>query len=484
LNAEKVPAPVVAAMLASLPFLRQIGIMIMSVAFLLNAMIQFGLGLLVAYALGPERFGFYALALAAAVLVQTGLFEWIRLSVTRFYHAEAVGLHMALDRQMRGVSGILLAVSLVLAMFGGRHRWVFALVPLIAIAAGWVDYRAALFRARFDQRAFASLTMLRNLLAVVLVPLAAFWTMQAEAVLAAYLLSLLAAYVISGGMAGRTPPVAPSLDRLSPCFAYAWPIVATNLAYLAMFFWLRTQIAVQDGLAASGQFSLAFDVGFKLFATIGAAMDLLLFQQVLDIGRRDGQPQADAKLQMNAVLLLAVLLPLAFGLWLVLPSVEILLVPPDFRGGFARYLLALAPGLVLYCCIQYALHPFLQFSQETGRLLISGLMAFAALVIVLAILGMDGRLVSSDRAGLAFGVAVAVAAGSLLIRIGSPLPKGWHAPVQIGVSLLAMIAACRILPALEPGFFNLIVTGLTGAMVYAACIYMLDLAHIRSKGWR
>ena len=57
-------------------------------AFLVNAGLNFALGLLVARFLGPEEFGRYAVAMAVAVVINTAFFEWLRLSTTRFYSEE------------------------------------------------------------------------------------------------------------------------------------------------------------------------------------------------------------------------------------------------------------------------------------------------------------------------------------------------------------------------------------------------------------
>src|ERR1700712_3402266 len=54
-------------------------------AFILNAGLNFVLGLLVAKLLGPADFGLFALATAGAIVANTLLFEWLRLSATRFY---------------------------------------------------------------------------------------------------------------------------------------------------------------------------------------------------------------------------------------------------------------------------------------------------------------------------------------------------------------------------------------------------------------
>ena len=59
--------------------------MIVGVAYASNALFNFLVGLLVARFLGPAEFGRFAIAFATAVLVNTGAFDWIRVSAVRFY---------------------------------------------------------------------------------------------------------------------------------------------------------------------------------------------------------------------------------------------------------------------------------------------------------------------------------------------------------------------------------------------------------------
>src|SRR5450755_3489082 len=61
--------------------------MVVGFAFALNALFNFLVGLLVAKFLGPAEFGRFAIASATAVLINSGGFDWIRLSAVRFYSA-------------------------------------------------------------------------------------------------------------------------------------------------------------------------------------------------------------------------------------------------------------------------------------------------------------------------------------------------------------------------------------------------------------
>ena len=53
--------------------------------FVINSGLNFALGLLIAYFLGPAEFGRYAIGAALIVLLNTALLDWIRLSAVRFY---------------------------------------------------------------------------------------------------------------------------------------------------------------------------------------------------------------------------------------------------------------------------------------------------------------------------------------------------------------------------------------------------------------
>jgi len=57
--------------------------------FVVNAALNFVLGLLIAFFLGPAEFGRYAIGAAIIVLVNTALMDWIRLSAVRFYSLKA-----------------------------------------------------------------------------------------------------------------------------------------------------------------------------------------------------------------------------------------------------------------------------------------------------------------------------------------------------------------------------------------------------------
>ncbi len=143
-------------------------------AFVINAGLNFVLGLLIAKLLGPADFGRFALATTGAIVLNTVLFEWLRLSATRFYSGRVRVDEPWIRTASTGPISALACCSppppplrrLRLRPGGGgargravRHRG--AALGIIGV----FDYHAALARARFDGKLYLGLVAVKNVLA-------------------------------------------------------------------------------------------------------------------------------------------------------------------------------------------------------------------------------------------------------------------------------------------------------------------------------
>jgi O-antigen/teichoic acid export membrane protein len=491
--------------------------MTMSAAFLVSALVQFLLGLVVAWLLGPVEFGVYALVVAAGILLQTLCFEWLRLAATRFFHAGAEGFRQGLLLAFAIASLMGLVVS-GLAGAGTRgllslDRAAIFLIPALAIAAGFLDLLAALLRARFRETDYARVLLVRNLGGIVLVPGAALLFGRAEAAGLALLVSLVLAGLYafarerdaaramappSAGASDAVTPPAPAattalqdtasepqpIAEAPPSFfgmiGYAGPIVVTNVLYLALFFGIRSWAALTGGLALAGQVSLALDFVLKLFTTIGSALDLWLFQRAVQRARERGEAEGRAQLHHNSGLILALLLAIAVGLALVIEAFEPLLVRPDFRGAFAGAVLMLTPGVFLYALIQFALHPYAQLAQRTVVLVITAMVVFA----VAASGGLLLRLLPAGLAGLAIVLGLAMAAGCVVLARLSP---GYEAPLpaylgRLALAILALAVPVTLVQQQWGGVVGGFAAVAVGAVAFLATAWFSNLAEIRR--WR
>lgn len=223
--------------------------MLMSAAFLVAALVQFALGLVMAAILGPVEFGFYSLAFAASVIGQTLLFEWVRLSITR-YQGSGTGVSSRLNRMLLVLVAFVLALAGLVYIFTGTQRLLLALAVAASAFWGFAECRGAMLRARFAEKSYAGLLFARAMASLgLMLPAAWFWS-RADIALLAFMLSVPLALLVhrlafaetrDATTEGEVPP-------LSALIGYALPIVVTNLAYLLLFFGLRLFIATRLGL--------------------------------------------------------------------------------------------------------------------------------------------------------------------------------------------------------------------------------------------
>ncbi|MCI0735262.1 MAG: lipopolysaccharide biosynthesis protein [Beijerinckiaceae bacterium] len=454
---------------------------------LCNILFSFAIGLLVAKFLGPEEYGRFALAYATAIFVQTGFFDWIRLGATRFYserirNAEPA-VRATLDFGFAFITLGLAAGASLLLLSGIRFTLSYGLIALalgVAVTNGLFDYHTALVRARFDDRIFTRLLLVKNIMALALMGGGAFLSGSAKMTLTGAIISL-GGSVITARAALRDPGSKPRLARFSiagSLMTYSLPIVGANLLYLAIPLANRSILAIFEGFSETGQFSLAYDFGTKAIQAIGSTLDIVLFQIAVATHELRGPAQARRQIARNMTIVIAMVLPACTGLWLTLPSIEQLAVPEAFRGRFESLLPLMMTGLFCMAIIQYGINPIFQIEKKTTPLIVAALAACAADPFLLLIL---------PRGGGASSLAIAQSGAMLVALIvltsfASRAWRRWPRARDLGVIILAnAVMSSVILPlrGKEPGLATLIEQIAAGAGVYAFVVLGLNIAGLQ-----
>src|SRR5215207_7214223 len=141
------------------------------------------------------------------------------------------------------------------------------------------DYRGALARARFLERSYAQIVLFKNAAAFLLMVGGAFLFHSPTLVLCGAAASGAAALLVTR-RALADPQLRPALAQrrhLRTFAIYAMPLVAANILYQLMPLMNRSALALSADYAEAGKFSLAADLGLRLFMTLGSGLDILLF---------------------------------------------------------------------------------------------------------------------------------------------------------------------------------------------------------------
>jgi O-antigen/teichoic acid export membrane protein len=452
--------------------------MLVIVTFTVNAVLNFLLGLVVAGALGPEQYGQFSVASMAAIVFSTIVFDWLRLSTTRFY-CEATRAGQPRVRASLNAGYLAGAVALMLVgviivalrLDLGLAPAIVVAVPLVAAANGLFEFFGAMLRARFRNNEYGVLIIAKNVLAFVTM----FAVGQAFHS-AALVLLMLALSSLSAVLALRkvvSDPCASvrsaSCEQLASFACYGLPIVLANILYQAIVLINRSQAAAQFGYADAGQLSLATDLTIRMMLSVGAALDVFLFQVAVHSKASAGEEGARRQIARNMIVVLAVLLLLCIGYIVAAPAFAAVVVPEKFRSDFESLSVILAPGVLLFCLGQFALSPVTQLFGKTSNLIISAAVSFALDITLLWLIP-----ASYGLRGYAFVHSISLTAGFLVMlwqtaRLRESFPC---ARDLCAVAVAAIVATAAMSPFrnIEPAWFALFCITGVGIVVYAGVL--------------
>ena len=457
-------------------------------AFFINVVFNFGVGLLVAKFLGPAEYGRFALTLATAMAVQTAFLDWIRLGATRFYSEQSRGTEPALRATLDVAFALIIAamaLGTALLFSTGVHfplsHGLIALALGAAVANGLFDFNTALVRARFQDNLYVKLILVKNLFAIGLTGGGAFYFASARMAMIGGIASIIGSVIVARASLNDSEA---KIRLASPAVArrlagYALPIVAANLLYLCIPLGNRALVTVMYGFSETGQFSLAYDIGSKVVQAIGSTLDVLLFQLAVAAHDRLGEGEAKRRIGDNMAIVIAVLAPACAGIWLVLPSIQALIVPADYRGPFEALLAPMMPGLFFFSLILYAVNPIFQIRKRTAPLIGAAAVACVADPVLLLAL---------PRSPSAAGLAVAQSGAFILAFLALVLIAGASKPAWPRLrdlagtagATLTMIAALLPLRAHPPSLPTLLLQVAAGIAVYGTLVALLDVAALRT----
>jgi O-antigen/teichoic acid export membrane protein len=457
-------------------------------AFLINTIFNLIVGLIVAKFLGPDEYGRFALAIGVMIFGQALAFEWIRQCAIRFYsdrtRERRPHVRASLDAAFVMSAAGFVPLAGALAYLGPEFslpRNLVALAFAASIANGLFDYQTALARARFDDRLYMRVVLGKNLLALVLTAGGAWATGSARVALMAGMGSLLGALFFSRKALSDSGAGFARADRrlLRHYGAYALPIVASVVLYQLIPLVNRDLAARYYGFAETGRFALAYDLGLRAVAALGSALDVLLFQIAVRAHDLHGQEKARDQIARNTAVVFALLLPACVGIWIVIPSIEVLIVPAAYRGAFGHFLTLMLPGLFCNGLSQFSLNAVFQIARKTRPMVIAAMIVcIADPLIFLALPRAD------DASSLAIAQSVAMAAGFVaLLGFAQANRFKWPPLRDLAwtlVATLGMVGLAGPWRNYHPGLLQM-----AGQMVAAGGFYLLvvglfDVAGLRT----
>jgi O-antigen/teichoic acid export membrane protein len=434
--------------------------------------------------LSPSQYGVYVVGMSVAGILAGTCFTWIRLSVVR-YQATAADVDLrgtALIAYGATVAAVACIIPLGFVLIGPAiDAWVLAASVAQAVTLGAFEIGQEFRRAKFRPYRFAALSITRSLLGLALGLVAIKMGYGGLGLVAAVALSFLVGALLNV-LDDATRVHFDAHGYLTKFVRYGLPLTLGGLSFALYSASDRLVVAYLLGDSAAGHFGVAADLARQFLVILASSVASATYPIVFRTLSSEGPAATRQRLAENAELFLGVLAPVAVWLALAAPQIAGTLVGVEFRESVALLLPILAAARLLGAINQFYLQisfqlserPLLPVIQETFILVFNVSLMFA-MVARFGLVGAAVAALITETAGLAVGI--------LLTRRAFHLPFAARRLAAVLVAAVVMAAAITFARVGIDGATDLvalIIVTASGGLAYAASVWLLDIAHLRT----
>jgi O-antigen/teichoic acid export membrane protein len=436
--------------------------------------------------LTPAEYGYFALFVISAELMNAVLFNWFRLGLLRLYpECEKGGRTVALRRTSLTMTGLATLASLpigaAMALIAAPERWAqfFLLLAVLTLANGVVRLRLTELQAQQRALGYFFVELSRSLLSVLL-SLAAVYLLgphfdglAAGFTGASLLVALICVLPYAGDFAHLT------LDRalVRDIVAYAGPIVPITLLEQLIPLTERYAVQIAAGPAAVGVYAAAQNLVQQPINMLCSAVALAAFPIVMHSVERDGTAGAQSKMREVGGLLLALALPAAVGLIMLRSEIVSVVLGEEFRADAVTLIPILAVTALLtnfkYHYFDMVFHVARRLLLQVMTLLPPTLLTAPLIYLFVNLWGLPGAALGSC---LAF--AVSLAASWIVGRRLFVIPHALGDIARIAASVAAMGAVLWAIPPVQ-GLLGLTLEVVAGASAYIGTAFCFNVLNAR-----
>jgi O-antigen/teichoic acid export membrane protein len=433
--------------------------------------------------LEPEEYGVYALALVIMTLGSSVAFEWLGLSLLRFYQArredpKLIPTFTAMFLLLAIVTGFLFGFAWLGGLVAADKTQILIVGLILVWTASWFELVSKMAIAEFQPFNYLLMSFGRSGFTL-LGACGGAWLTGSPiwAALGTAAGSLAATFLI------RTRLPLASIRRFDPNLVreivrFGVPVAISMTLFGLTVSGSRLLIQQLDSTAALGLFTAASILAQNTLGVIGTGVSSAGYSMAVRALERESASMARRQLTDNATLLLAVLAPASLGMALTANSLATTVVGPKFASGVS----VLIPWMAACSFFQAVRANHLDHSFQLGlkpnlQILVSFATSFIAISLCFYLIPQKGAL------GAAIALTIAAVVGCVLAsvvgRYAYPIPLPIRGGVRIAASCALMAAAVMRLP--DSGWAGLILRVGVGAAVYVLAAILFNVANIRDR---
>lgn len=432
--------------------------------------------------LSPEDYGRYILVIAGVGLFDVVLFQWLRLSMSRFLPAHLDDPKPLLST----VLAVFLALVLLTGCGGIVLSWIWpdhTLRKLIILAVpllwaqAWFELNLSLSAVKLLPGRYGLMYGLKSACALAAGAFLIVMGLRAYGPLLGVLVGMLASPLIfsTADWRGVVPRI--SQHILSDIMRYGLPLTALFALSFVVSSSDRFLIAWFLGEGQAGIYAAAYDLGQQSLTLMMSAVNLAAHPLAVRALEQRSDGACRLQLKRNGTLLLAIAMPSAAGMAVLAPNISSVMLGAEFREDAARIIPWIALAILLSGMRAFHFDLAFQLGRQTiGQVWVVGAAAVLNIILNLWWIPAFGLM----------GAAYATAAAYLLAILMSAAigRKVFQVPVPfrdlIKIALASSIMALLVWINREPqGAYALAAQVLGGAIIYIGLIGILNVGGYR-----
>ncbi|WP_368503227.1 oligosaccharide flippase family protein [Alkalihalophilus sp. As8PL] len=433
--------------------------------------------------LSPEQYGVYALVIAITALVNAVVFEWIKLSLLRYYSQYKMESKF-LSTLKLSFLGLVLLTTIIGVMtaiiFPNISLSLVVLCLLLSWLQSWGGVNLSLMRAQLNPKSYGYYSFTRATLGIVLGTLLISSGFGAVGLLIGLIIALLLTFLRPTIQIWKVHLNTTDFDHtmFKSFLMYGLPLTLTLLMTVVIHNSDRLIIGYLMTTAATGVYSVTYDLIEQSIFTLMMVVNLAALPIAMKVMEEKGEKASYQQVKRNTSLIFFISIPAALGVWLLSDNLVYLLLGEQYRQA-ARLLIpyivviALLRGFKLYC-IDIMFYLKKKTSLQVIPVVVAGVLNIVLNFVLIPVMGLEGAAIATVAS-----YVTAILLSWMLVHIQiHPIP------IPIG-DLIKIVSAGLIMGlCLWPirdhlGVISLIYQVTLGVLTYGIAAYVVNAFDLR-----
>ena len=437
--------------------------------------------------ISPADYGQYALVVAGVGLFNAVCFQWLRLSLLRFFPQYLDNPQKLLSTTFSGFLGLCFVtgvVGAILAFTRSDPLWRNLILIGIALlwAEAWLELNLELQRVKLQPLRYGLMLGIKSALALGLGAVLVIYGLGPYGPLSGLVVGCILATLFVGRGEWHKIKFAIDRDLFKELLRYGLPLTAIFALGFIVSSSDRFIIAWLLGKSAAGQYAAVYDLAQQPLGLLMVAVNLAGYPLAVRTLERGNKGEAVKNLLRNGTLLVGIGLPASLGIVVLAPNISETLLGMKFRAGTAPVLAWVAMSIFLSGLRAYHFDLAFQLGRNTvGQIWVAGSAAILNLILNFWWIPIWGIIGAAYATFAAYFLALVLSV--LFGRRVFQVPVPWQDWLKIALACIPMTLVVGMVREFR-GIKFLVIQVVCGLIVYVFAVMLMNIGNVRVKMFR